>query len=319
MMVPVFEKTAFDQKVGQVSKPILSQFGWHIVKTTDKRNGQRGEEVRASHILIRIEPSPQSVNERLAKADTFIALAKTKGFDAAAARDSLQVTSSNEFDAKNPVITGLGRDEKLMKLAFTTPKGSLMDKYVTSTKDVLVAVVSDSMGEHIASLDTVRPQIENKLKSEKAVIVNSQIARDFYTKYGPDQYLKQAAADSISIVEATGIKLGQGIPRIGPVTELNEAILNTESGQYTKLIDVPGRGGYIAYVTKRNKVNETDWEKAKKKELAEAKERMEQAHLSQWYTKLQTTLSVVDKRDQFYPELKKLANAAPQGQTIEIK
>lgn len=57
-MVPEFEQTAFNTPVGQVSEPVKSQFGYHIIKVTDKRannaGGQPTEEVRASHILIPI-------------------------------------------------------------------------------------------------------------------------------------------------------------------------------------------------------------------------------------------------------------------------
>lgn len=36
-MVPEFEKTAFNLPVGQVSNPVYSQFGWHLIKVLDKR------------------------------------------------------------------------------------------------------------------------------------------------------------------------------------------------------------------------------------------------------------------------------------------
>ncbi len=39
-MVPVFEETAFKLAKGEVSVPVQSQFGWHIVKVEDRR--QRG-------------------------------------------------------------------------------------------------------------------------------------------------------------------------------------------------------------------------------------------------------------------------------------
>jgi peptidyl-prolyl cis-trans isomerase C len=50
-MVPVFEETAFKLAKGEVSPPVKSQFGWHIVKVEDRR--QRGA------------PPFESIKERL--------------------------------------------------------------------------------------------------------------------------------------------------------------------------------------------------------------------------------------------------------------
>ena len=37
-MVPEFERKAFSMKVGEVSEPVHTQFGWHLIKVTDIRN-----------------------------------------------------------------------------------------------------------------------------------------------------------------------------------------------------------------------------------------------------------------------------------------
>lgn len=36
-MVPEFEKKAFSMDVGEVSAPVRTQFGWHLIKVVDKK------------------------------------------------------------------------------------------------------------------------------------------------------------------------------------------------------------------------------------------------------------------------------------------
>ena len=36
-MVPQFEVQAFNLPVGEISKPVWTQFGWHLIKVTDRR------------------------------------------------------------------------------------------------------------------------------------------------------------------------------------------------------------------------------------------------------------------------------------------
>ncbi|MBL7191336.1 peptidylprolyl isomerase [bacterium] len=51
--VPEFEETAFALTPGEVSPPIRSRFGYHLVKL----NERQGEKINVSHILIRLTPT----------------------------------------------------------------------------------------------------------------------------------------------------------------------------------------------------------------------------------------------------------------------
>ncbi|MFH1917199.1 MAG: peptidylprolyl isomerase [Nanoarchaeota archaeon] len=41
MMVPEFEQAAFALSVGEYSEPVQTDFGWHIISVTDKKNGRQ--------------------------------------------------------------------------------------------------------------------------------------------------------------------------------------------------------------------------------------------------------------------------------------
>ncbi|MGN0843006.1 MAG: peptidylprolyl isomerase [Kiritimatiellia bacterium] len=69
-MVPEFDEVSFKQEVGQISEPVKTRFGYHLILTTKKipaveaKDGVAGEpeKVQASHILIKAE-QPQEVPE----------------------------------------------------------------------------------------------------------------------------------------------------------------------------------------------------------------------------------------------------------------
>jgi peptidyl-prolyl cis-trans isomerase SurA len=63
-MVQPFEDAAYTMKLGEISNPVLTNFGYHIIKIQD-RQANPGK-VQVSHILIRIDPL-NSNGEDLAK------------------------------------------------------------------------------------------------------------------------------------------------------------------------------------------------------------------------------------------------------------
>ncbi len=59
LMVKPFEDAVFGMKVNEIYPTVVeSQFGYHIIKKTGERAGDKGPEVRASHVLIKTKALP---------------------------------------------------------------------------------------------------------------------------------------------------------------------------------------------------------------------------------------------------------------------
>ena len=74
-MVPEFDQAVFSMKKDEVSKPVKTQFGWHIIKVTDRKDAhqQTFEEVEKN--ITKLLTNKKS---RRARTDLIKAL-KTKG------------------------------------------------------------------------------------------------------------------------------------------------------------------------------------------------------------------------------------------------
>jgi len=94
---PNFAKAASSLAIGQLSEPVLTMYGYHLIEVTDKRP-ETGE-VRLRHILVRAEPSDKDIQEVFATANQIHTdLVAGASFDSLAARYNTDPAADKKGD-----------------------------------------------------------------------------------------------------------------------------------------------------------------------------------------------------------------------------
>ena len=182
-MVYPFECAAYKTKIGQISNPVRTRFGYHIIKVTDVRDNKG--EVTVAHIMI-LNPTDATA-ETTAKAKQTIddiskKIQQGESFEALATQFSEDKSSAAKGGVLQRFGTGQLSSEAFENTAFSlVNKGDISQPFESGFGWHIVKLIEK---HPVKTFDESKVELESKIKrDERSIIITNTLANKLKSKY----------------------------------------------------------------------------------------------------------------------------------------
>lgn len=222
-MVPAFANAAFALKAGEISSPVRSPFGFHLIMVEEHQDAKVRTLAEVQDELKTLLATEEASKGLLEKSDAVLAAA-LGGKDLAGAVSgaglNANVTDSGLLSAED-LAAKLSLRPSDVQAIMATPAGSVVDTALATTSGMLVVRVVESNPQMVRPLDEVREELVGALtrdKARKMALAEAQNARSTFTE-GP---ISADLASRVQLSEPFG--RGGTIPQLGYDPALVKAV-----------------------------------------------------------------------------------------------
>jgi len=243
-MVAAFDSAVFSMKPGQLSQPVRTSFGWHLIKLWSIKKEKNGERVHASHILLKIEPSSEGGEQLKTMAENFSRRAVEEGFEKVASEMQLVIDSSNIF-TRDASISGLGFYTEINQFVFSNKPGSISPVYNVPGSFAVVKV-EKRFPAGIPKLEEIKSIVRANLMRRTTMEQARQKAEGIWQLVQKGASIDSATARFNETVASEHIwGWGAWVPGMGDAPAFLGAVIRAHQQKQRFIPPVPTDIGYV--------------------------------------------------------------------------
>ena len=203
MMVKPFEEAAFSMKEGEVSKPVLTRFGWHIIELEEIEPGRVKPLTEVKNSIVTRLKGQKAKNMIWDKAnEAYDEIIQLGSLSAYAEQHEIELKTTELFSQKKPPAV-IGGDPELLKTLFALNSGEL-SSLLQIHQGILIAEVLEKKASYLPSLEEVKEQVKRDYVRKKAKEL-CRLKAQKLLEAAKKQGLEAAAKDKGLKIQQTGL------------------------------------------------------------------------------------------------------------------
>ena len=263
-MVAEFDAAAFTMQPGQISDLVKSQFGYHIIKVTDKKAGS----VRALAEMQQQLTDQLSYERAQAQATDLAAklekeISKPADLDKVAKTQGLTVQESGFFARDEPIM-GLGPSPEAAARAFDMKIGDV-SRSLRASRGVTFIATTAKQDPYVPKIEEVKDRVRDDVLKVKARDLAKQKAAELAAKLkGAPDFDKAVKAAGAEAKTTELIARDAPIPDLGAAPAIDDAAFKMTPGSVSDPIAVD-TGAAVIKLVEKQEVTPADYTLAKDK------------------------------------------------------